>query len=1342
MQDMSTPTAAQVKAARALLAWTQTQLAKEAGVATSTVADFERGERTPVANNAAAIASALERHGIHFTGGGAVTGGVPRRPCNTSDGGHVFRWISAEDLSQWAARRDGPAALPELIARLLVVSCGPIAMRFPSDESIQHAGWDGTCETTIASPFVPTGSSVWELGAQRQRIERKAEDDYAKRSASPLGVNPAETCYIFVTPHRWPHKDEWAAAKRTDGIWRDVRAIDGDMLVHWLELHPGVAEWLAVRIGRRPQGVRAIKDVFDEWSLATTFPLTSDIVKADRDEEATRVLRWLYAEPSLLSVQAEAVDEAIAFLYAAIEPLPEIERLYWLSRTLVVESEAVARELTGLNAKMVIVLSGGDPGLAARLAREGHHVFAAFGSDVGTPDIVMRLPRAWRHTIQMALTGAGLPEQESRKYASGAGRSLVVLRRLMPASPVRRPDWAKLPVSPALLGAVLAGAWDRDYPVDRDLLTRLTGIEYDALEAELAQFGTMLDGPMRRSGPVWKLTSLRDAWFLLGDQFTPALIDRFTTIFHETLGALDPAYDDPERRWRFDRSAPTQVSPELRRGLGEAMIALGVYPDCASGISNANGRAALAIKTLLAQADGRIWWSLSRDFSRLAEAAPDAFLNAIEDALRATPSPLASLFRSDEGLLHPQEYLSDLMWALEILCWSAEHVGRATMILARLADVDPGGRVLNRPSETLQRIFLPWSPQTYASAADRLQLLDQIAKRWPRVSWNLLHAIAPTIHGVTRPTSKPLWRDFSTDQPEPVTRLALYEMYRAIGERLLAAAGDDPERWQTMLDHWPNFETDWQALAAARLHEVIETFDEDARIGFRQALRSFIAKHESFPDADWTMKGDELAPLRGIFDELEPTSAVGRFGWLFGSGRPAYDATQSWDEQQARLEREQIAAAEAIVAEASPGEVIDFALSANQPNAFGFAIASSSVAEEMKEALLQEGFDRGPGDIERFTQGLLSGLFRRDGEEPIRARYRAALAAGRPVHEMLAIAFTLPPGAPTWSLIAEASAEVDRLYWRRLNCFAVPKSENLELVVEKFLAVGRGKALMQFIAGNVQMPVSSPLILEVLRHPSTTCSSDDDPDQRNDGMTAWWTGKLFERLDGADDFDKTELVELEWRYFQALRHSERPARSLHKALAEDPELFLFLLKALYNSTNENEPEPTGDERERAKIIASQAFHVLEEWKRIPGSDDNGLIDGKALSAWVSAVRADCAASGRAQIGDYKIGVILSAAQRISGEAWPPEPVRDVIEDVANEDLDQGFAIGLYNRRGVTTRMPTDGGDLERALAHRYRADAKACALLWPRTRAVLERIASSYEADAEREDQSAEQGDW
>lgn len=58
-----------VRAARALLGISQQQLAASASVAVSTVADFERGVRTPVQNNLAAIRTALENAGIVFKDG-------------------------------------------------------------------------------------------------------------------------------------------------------------------------------------------------------------------------------------------------------------------------------------------------------------------------------------------------------------------------------------------------------------------------------------------------------------------------------------------------------------------------------------------------------------------------------------------------------------------------------------------------------------------------------------------------------------------------------------------------------------------------------------------------------------------------------------------------------------------------------------------------------------------------------------------------------------------------------------------------------------------------------------------------------------------------------------------------------------------------------------------------------------------------------------------------------------------------------------------------------------------------------------------------------------------------
>ncbi|MGO6816331.1 multiprotein-bridging factor 1 family protein [Rhizobium brockwellii] len=68
-------TPAQSRAARALLNISQPELAALSGTSVSTIRDFETGKRTPIANNIAAIQTALESSGITFLADGEVAAG-------------------------------------------------------------------------------------------------------------------------------------------------------------------------------------------------------------------------------------------------------------------------------------------------------------------------------------------------------------------------------------------------------------------------------------------------------------------------------------------------------------------------------------------------------------------------------------------------------------------------------------------------------------------------------------------------------------------------------------------------------------------------------------------------------------------------------------------------------------------------------------------------------------------------------------------------------------------------------------------------------------------------------------------------------------------------------------------------------------------------------------------------------------------------------------------------------------------------------------------------------------------------------------------------------------------
>jgi transcriptional regulator with XRE-family HTH domain len=63
---------AQCRAARALLNWTQHQLADRSGLGFSTIRDFEKGRHVPYATNLAIIEQALTEAGVKFLDGNCV----------------------------------------------------------------------------------------------------------------------------------------------------------------------------------------------------------------------------------------------------------------------------------------------------------------------------------------------------------------------------------------------------------------------------------------------------------------------------------------------------------------------------------------------------------------------------------------------------------------------------------------------------------------------------------------------------------------------------------------------------------------------------------------------------------------------------------------------------------------------------------------------------------------------------------------------------------------------------------------------------------------------------------------------------------------------------------------------------------------------------------------------------------------------------------------------------------------------------------------------------------------------------------------------------------------------
>jgi hypothetical protein len=96
--------------------------------------------------------------------------------------------------------------------------------------------------------FVPEGVSYWELST-RKDVKQKAAADYEERLKHLNGVDTKNSTYVCVTARRWSDKEEWAAGRQADGVWRSVRAYDADDIETWLESAPAVHIWISIQLG-------------------------------------------------------------------------------------------------------------------------------------------------------------------------------------------------------------------------------------------------------------------------------------------------------------------------------------------------------------------------------------------------------------------------------------------------------------------------------------------------------------------------------------------------------------------------------------------------------------------------------------------------------------------------------------------------------------------------------------------------------------------------------------------------------------------------------------------------------------------------------------------------------------------------------------------------------------------------------------------------------------------------------------------------------------------------------------------------------------------------------------
>lgn len=932
------------------------------------------------------------------------------------------------------------------------------------------------------------------------------------------------------------------------------------------------------------------------------------------------------------------------------------------------------------------------------------------------------------------LTVAGLPEDLRNAFERRPG--VTIPKELQVSEGLKVQDWSSHPDATPLAMAVLIGSWDEKSESDVAEVAKLFGLEYSAWLSKARELLHSTDSPLAIHDGRWTVNERARLFEVLSSRLLDQDLEAFRDAAVRILSERDPAFDLPpdERYAASIYGKAFKYSASLRKGVAEGLALLGTRPQVLANCSTGKGEvsALIAVRSILDGADGVLWGSLNPVLPVLAEASSSEFLAAVEAALGQTPCPFDQLFEEESTGVTGRNYMTGLLWALEGLAWDPAYLVRVIIALGELANHDPGGNWTNRPSNSMATILLPWLPQTLAPVDKRLVAVRAVLTDQPVTGWNLVLQLLPGHHTISTGAHKPQWRKTIPDDWEKgVTHGEYWEQVKAYADLALSAAGSHPHRLAQLAARLSNLPKHAFSAYLERLaQDDVRDMPESQRREIWTALTRLARKHRRFPDAEWALKSDRVALVESTAKLLAPSSPFERYRYLFDENESDLFAERgNWETQRIALEVTREQAVAEMHATGDLSGLLSFAEAVRFPRQVGLALGASG-SDALDDVLLLELLKDQNNKRRFFVDGYIWRRFQALGWE------WADRLLGRDWRPLEKARFLteLPFDEPAWSRAEALLDDEAMLYWKEVQVSPYQTQGDLTVAIEKLIAAHRPHAAIECLAAqrlNKQAPLADQVIRALLDAMSST--------EARAQMDTYNIQALITYLQELEGVNEDELFKVEWAYLPLLGpHDDAKPVLLESKLATDPNFFSEVIGVLYRSKAEAAPPEEASPEKKA--IASNAWRLLNEWRRPPGLKSNGAFSPDDFRKWLSDVKSLCQASGRLEVAMIQVGEVLIHTPPDPSGLWIDRAVAEALNARDAEQLRDGFRTGVYNSRGVHVVDPT--GAPERALAEEYRSKAEAVEDVgYSRFAISLRMLADSYERDAQRIVDSRKGGD-
>ncbi|GGM22141.1 hypothetical protein ACFQBY_02515 [Promicromonospora citrea] len=1223
--------------------------------------------------------------------------------------------VDRQDILDWSGEVRAGYDLPRLLRSLISNDNGSISrLDMPASEGARLPGFDGEVEASEPSTLVPAGHSVWELGVEA-RPASKATRDYKKRTKDPGSVVPAETTFIVVTSRSWPRRARWAAEKRAEGVWQDVRAYDVEDLSAALDRDTPSAILFRDLANRRGSGATTLGHWWGSYRNMFTVPLAPELVLVGRTSQKSQLEGWLAGDDRTIDVRAQSFEDGQAFIASvlddATDPTPNM---------VVCDEVGTARDLLARSRQPLVLVTTID---LAELPPLGVHRAIKINASGRS---AVELPRQSTRELTELLRAGGVEHHDADRYGAAARRSLYRYRLV--CNRATHPLWGEEFRDRRFRQLWLLGGWKRGDTELEALLHSAFGMSVDDAVERVSRDVNSADPIFSHVGDVWRATAPLDSarYFVERSDLVPGDLDAFRPLALSVLGELDPALELPAgERWLAQIKRKTRrYGGRIRRSVATTLTVL------ASECGAAPLRDGLTIQTWTDQLVRELlegwddvpsrWASLHDVLTLLVEAAPGIVLDRIRRDLLGSRENLQSLSTPEQSPFNfgGSSHLTAILWSLQSLMWSPEHCERALDTARDLARGSDEGRNSPTAIGIFRDALLPAIPQCVLGTSGRVAVIERCVRDAPDVAERIIAKTITETHtfATIHQTHFRPW----TEDKQRVTWADIFEVYTAMISGAITLADQYPDLWVTLVDAADNvgargFDQIIAALAALPVGHAKGT-------PVWQAVQNQLRRHRKFRDADWALPDAYLERLEAAVEHLRPALAREREEWLFGDNR--FDLGLASDDirgEDSLLVRMQSSAVHEIHAEEGFEGLFELAR-AHPHGAWGIGAALARGDQVLDPAMIAELLKSEEPGFGNLARGYLvnSAL---EGKTDVLELAESSSDDPRVQARLL---LTHPDPAQAWDCAERLGKPVAEAFWAEYGVFGHgADSPHAATAIRKLLDHGRvATALDAITLYREAIPADRRTafilegLLQLVRQP---------PSERA-GLPSMHETREFIAIVRRDpSVDRAIVCQLEWAFFPLLEFDGNEPLAIEVAASTSAEDFVHLVNLAYRPKSVAKEDHVFD-KEQADV----AFRILHRMRYAPGLDGEA-VDTAALATWIADVGSLATASDRFETAMHAVGAVLGRYRTGEGEPYPHPAIATALEESVGEEMLIGFSTSVFNGRGVTWRG--HGGQQEYDLAEKYEAISRELRDVAPRTSETFGQLARGYRRDGAREDE-------